>query len=88
MSGFALRSDGDSHAPTSPATVHRLPSTEASYFRQRASAHRAIAQRSDPGTASVHYRFAAAYVTAADAAERGERVDFDGLHRAPPLGAH
>ena len=88
MSGFALRSEGESRALTSQATVHGLPSSEASYFRLRASAHRAVAQRSEPMIASIHYKFAAAYLAAADAAEHGRKVDFDGEHRAPPLGAN
>ena len=88
MSGFALRSEGESRVLTSQATVHGLPSSEASYFRLRASAHRAVAKRSAPVVASVHYQFAAAYLAAADAAEKGRKVDFDGEHRALPLGAN
>lgn len=89
MSSLAFRNDSAADATTSSATVHRLPSSEEAYFQQRACAHRAMAVRSEPQVASVHHRFAAAYVAAAAAVERGESAYFDGEHAAPPSsGAH
>lgn len=71
MGSLALHSDSAAHAIATRATLHRLQSSEAAYFHQRASAHRAIAQRSRPEVASVHHQFAAAYLAAAAAVERG-----------------
>lgn len=88
MSGSPLGTDNVAEAVMSTATLHRLPTYEAAYFRQRASAHRAIAERSRPEVASVHHRFAAAYLAAAAAVASGEDVELDVLRcTAAPIDA-
>ena len=63
----------------------RAGTSEADYFRHRARAHLALAERSPPQIAEVHRTFAAAYSAAAAKVECGEPADFDGNHRAAPF---
>lgn len=69
----------------SPSARGRAGAAEADYFRNRARAHLALADRSPPHVAEVHQAFAAAYRLAAARVERGEPADFDGSHRAAPF---
>lgn len=67
------------------STPGRAGTSEADYFRSRARAHLALAERSPPQIAEVHRAFAAGYSMAAARVERGEPADFDGSHRAAPF---
>lgn len=67
------------------STLGRAGTSEADYFRNRARAHLALAERSPPQIAEVHRTFAAAYGAAAAKVECGEPADFDGSHRAAPF---
>lgn len=63
----------------------RAGTSEADYFRNRARAHLALAERSPPQIAEIHRTFAASYCAAAAKVECGEPADFDGSHRAAPF---